>query len=121
MTIVTITSPARLQYVGDDGWSVDWYIDNVHGLIVNPNGNSVGKVTRSVLEPGRGWSYAIQTQPNAPTVEAVAKGSGYATWQEAVLAAAPLVSFRPAPTTDDRGQPYTARITWQTDHAKAGT
>lgn len=103
MSIYTITSPAKLEYVGDDGWSVDWYIDG-HGLIVNPNGNSVGKVVRdaNIHQPDRGWSYAVQTQPNAPTVEAVAKGSGFATWQEAVLAATPLVSFRPAPTTEER-------------------
>lgn len=87
MSRYTVTSPAKLEYVGTDGWSVDWYID-VHALIVNPDGNSVGNVSRSVLEPQRGWSYAIQTMPDAPTVEAVVKGEGFATWQEAVLDAA---------------------------------
>lgn len=94
MSTFTVTSPAKLEYVGDGGWSVNWYIDG-HGLIVTPNSTSVGKVTRSVLEPDRGWSYAVQTRPNDPSQETVATGSGFATWQEAVLTAAKVVSFRP--------------------------
>lgn len=82
MATYTVTSRAKLIYVGDAGWSIHWVAKNATALLCNPEGNSVGNLQNSTAS-GKGWKYGLQLT----TTEAVF-GEGFGTWQEAALAAA---------------------------------